>query len=62
MIEQDLLTRIREILPDQIAKEICSIQPITVSIDDLYAAAEWLTQSRLNRGVHPITEESLKGI
>lgn len=56
----ELLALLRKQIPNKIAEEICSVQPMDgITPEHLKAAGEWLERSRLARGVHPITEEPL---
>ena len=56
-----MIALLREKTANEIAEAICSVQPMDkVSFESLRAAFEWLTRSRLSRGVHPLTEEPLK--
>lgn len=54
------LALLRKEIPNKIAEDLCSVQPMDgITYEDLRAAMDWLTNSRLSRGVHPLTEEPL---
>jgi hypothetical protein len=58
--DPEMLAEIRKTMPQKIAEDICSVQPMdNITYEDLAAACRWLEQSRIARGVHPLTEEPL---
>jgi len=56
-----ILSELRKRIPQQIAEEIRSVQPIDdITIDDLRKAFLWLQASRIARGAYLIKEEPLE--
>ena len=56
----DFIQRARSTILLKIAEELCSVQPMNdITYDTLQKSFEWLEQSRISRGVHPLTEEPL---
>lgn len=58
-MDQNLIDMMRVLIPAQVAKELVSMQPIQLTVDDIDTACDWIEQSRINRGVDPLTEETL---